>query len=80
MKNGYCVLNTYNSENGTYYPVICPVTFDETNILYRTQQWAGENYQLLDVRVASTKKKAKELCEMWRSQYKDIGLLSELLM
>ena len=65
MKKAYFVLDTVN-ENGKYYTVVCPVSIEHDNVILTLQSWAGLN-TIKSSMLASSKKKAFEICESWRN-------------
>lgn len=67
MKKAYFVLDTVN-ELGQYYTVVCPVGIEHDNVTSKLESWAAPN-KIKICMLASTKKKAFEVCEAWRKTH-----------
>ena len=67
MKKAYFVLDTMD-EKGKYYTVVCPISIEHDDVLYKVGQWSGKN-KIITCMLASTKKKAFEICETWRETH-----------
>ena len=77
MKYKYIVMDTI--KDGSYYPVVCPVAVECDNIYKKIQAWAGK-YEIIAAMLCDTKKRAFEICEIWRADHQTQNNLDSMLI
>lgn len=68
----YIAMETQNPESKKYYPVVCPVLVECSDVVSALEQWAGSN-RVVGSLVCATKKRACEIVEAWREGHRRNG-------
>lgn len=68
----YIAMETQNTDTKKYYPVVCPVSVECSDVITALEHWAGSN-QIIGTLACATKKRACEIVEAWREAHKRNG-------
>ena len=74
MKKLYFVMDLKHKKNDLHYPVVC-VVYDGEPCADRIKKWAGPDHNIVNYCICDTKKRAREICESMRDNYKKQNML-----